>query len=267
MVLMARDLGMPSRIALGFATSSNQKYYDAKTDTWTVVGTEAHVWPQIYFGNYGWINFEPTSSFKEFTPPTRSSSTGSVTPQPTGGIATPSPSHPNLKPGQRAGGGGGPSSSSGPVNPVVLGAGLGFSLVIILTLLGLALLASWWRLLYRGLSPVAGAFARISHLGAWAGAVPKASQTPDEYMEQLGRVVPAQRPALQRLSYLYARERWGGGLSEDAAGEVPRLYNDVRESLAQQMMQRLRALPVKIFTSLRGLLVGAGGYNGARRTP
>jgi transglutaminase-like putative cysteine protease len=268
MVLMARFLGMPSRIALGFATSTNsEKYYDAKTNTWVVLGTEAHVWPQIYFGKYGWINFEPTSSFTKFGRSTGNGTSGNVTPQPTTGAATPRASvSPNLKNiGQ--GGGPGPSKSSGSLNPIVVGAGLAVSLLIIFALLGLALLASWWRLLYRGLSPVAAAFARIARLGAWVGAVPKSSQTPDEYIEQLGRVVPAQRVALQRLGHLYARERWGGGLAEDASAEVPHLYNDVRESLAHQVVQRFRALPVKIFTSVRSLLVGAGGYNGPRRTP
>jgi transglutaminase-like putative cysteine protease len=269
MVLMARYLGMPSRIALGFATSTDaQKYYDSKTNAWVVLGTEAHVWPQIYFGKYGWINFEPTSSFTKFSRSTGNGTGGSPTPLPSTGAGTPrasvSPNLHNIRPG---GNGQGPSNSSGSLSPIVVGAGLGISLLIIFALLGLALLASWWRLLYRGLSPVAAAFARVARLGAWVGAVPKSSQTPDEYMEQLGRVVPAQRLALQRLGDLYARERWGGGLPEDAGGEVPHLYNGVRELLAHQIAQRLRALPVKIFTRLRSLLVGGGGYNGARRTP
>jgi hypothetical protein len=269
MVLMARELGMPSRIALGFATSTNaEKYFDAKTNTWVVLGTEAHVWPQIYFGKYGWINFEPTSSFTKVARSTPGGASGSVTPPPSAGSATPrasvGPNLHNIAPGNH---GGGPSGSSGSINPILVGAGLGVSLLIIFALLGLAILASWWRLLYRGLSPVAAAFARIARLGAWVGAVPKSSQTPDEYIEQLGRLVPAQRLSLQRLGNLYARERWGGGLSDDVREEVPHLYNDVRESLAHQVVQRLRALPVKIFTSVRGLLVGAGGYNGARRTP
>jgi transglutaminase-like putative cysteine protease len=266
MVLMARNLGMPARIALGFSTSS--KYYDAKTNTWTVLGTEAHVWPQIYFGQYGWINFEPTSSFNIFDRSSGNGVTGNVTPPPTTGNATPRASvGPNLGKLAQGNGGGLAPNSSGSINPFVLGAGVGLSLLIIFALLGLALLASWWRLLYRGLSPVAGAFARIARLGTWVGAVPKSSQTPDEYMEQLGRVVPAQQSALVRLGHLYARERWGGGLAEDVTDEVPHLYNDVRESLTHQMAQRLRALPVKLFTRVRGLLVGAGDYNGARRTP
>jgi transglutaminase-like putative cysteine protease len=263
MVLMARDLGMPSRVAMGFASGQ----YDAKTNNWVVLGTQAHVWPQIYFGSkYGWINFEPTSSFTSFNRGSGSSIAGGPTPQTTPVGTPPTSQHPNPNKGRPIGGGPLGPNTPGHVNSLLIDAGLGFSLAILLSLLGLALLASWWRLLYRGLSPIVGAFARIAHLGAWAGVIPKRSQTPDEYMEQLGRLIPGQRPALERLSYLYARERWGGGLSPEIAGEeVPRLYSEVRQSIAQQIGDRLRAIPVKMFTGLRHLLIGKGGYNGARR--
>jgi transglutaminase-like putative cysteine protease len=261
MVLMARDLGMPSRIAMGFASGQ----YDSKTGTWVVPGTQAHVWPQIYFGSqYGWINFEPTSSFLAFNRGTGSGAGGGTTPQSPGATSTPGRTLPNLGKTTHPNGSPGGNNTPGHVNPVIVDAGLGFTLAILLSLLGLVLLTSWWRLLYRGLSPIVASFARIARLGAWAGVVPKRSQTPDEYVEQLGSLIPGQRPALERLSYLYARERWGGGLPEEIAGEeVPRLYTEVRQSITHQIADRLRMVPVKTFTSLRRLLMGKDGYNGA----
>jgi hypothetical protein len=258
MVLMARDLGMPSRIAMGFASGQ----YDSKTNSWVVPGTLAHVWPQIYFGSqYGWINFEPTSSFAFFNRGAGSNAGGGPTAPSPEANSTPAPIHPRIT---GPNGTTGPNTATGPVNSLVVDAGLGFTLAILLTLLGLVFLASWWRLLYRGLSPIVAAFARIARLGAWAGVVPKRSQTPDEYVEELGRRIPGQRPALERLSYLYARERWGGGLPEEITrDEVPRLYTGVRRSIAHQIADRIRAVPVKIFTGLRRLLVGRDGYNGA----
>ncbi|MGO8946297.1 MAG: DUF3488 and DUF4129 domain-containing transglutaminase family protein [Ktedonobacterales bacterium] len=257
MVQMARYLGMPARIAMGFAPGQ----YSSKTDNWVVEGTQAHAWPQIYFGQYGWINFEPTSgNFPGFN---RGSGSGSATgagPGSTPAAATPS-AHNRLNAGKRGsvGNKGSGANKAGTVSPVVVDAGVGFTLVIILSLLGAILLASWWRLLYRGLSPVVAAFARIAHLGAWAGVVPKRSQTPDEYAEQLSRVVPRQRPVLERLSYLYARERWGGGLSEETMAEVPRLYAEVRTSIMQHIVERLQRAPATAVTALRRLLVGKDG--------
>jgi transglutaminase-like putative cysteine protease len=259
MVVMARELGMPSRIAMGFASGQ----LDSRTNSWVVLGTLAHVWPQIYFGSqYGWINFEPTSSFTPFIRGA-GGTTGVSTPSgQSGASATQAANRRNNNP--QGGGTVGHNTNSGPVNPLVVDAGLGFTLAILLSLLGLVFLASWWRLLYRGLSPIVAAFARIARLGAWAGVAPKRSQTPDEYVEELGRLIPGQRPALERLSHLYARERWGGGLPEEIAGdEVPRLYTGVRQSIAHRIANRLRAVPVSMFTGLRRLLVGKGGYNGA----
>ena len=241
MALMARSLGMPARIATGFTHGE----YDSATSKWVVRGTDAHVWTQIYFGKYGWINFEPTSSFASF-------SRGSVTPLPgasptaTGGAgarptATP---HGNTNPDINGFAPGGNQRTG--AGAVLFDAGLGASLLIILVLVLAFLFATWWRLLYRGLSPIAMAFARVARLGAWAGAPPGRTQTPDEYAERLGAIVPGQRGALRRLSGLYARERWGGGLAQDQAQEIPSLYEQVRRSVVPVIVQRARALPLAL---------------------
>ncbi|MGH2517993.1 MAG: transglutaminase-like domain-containing protein, partial [Ktedonobacterales bacterium] len=49
MAIMGRLMGMPTRLALGFSSGK----YDTASNSYLVRGTEAHVWPQIYFGNYG----------------------------------------------------------------------------------------------------------------------------------------------------------------------------------------------------------------------
>jgi len=56
MVIMARSVGLPARLAVGYATGS----YDAETDAYHVTLAEAHSWPEIYFSGFGWIPFEPT---------------------------------------------------------------------------------------------------------------------------------------------------------------------------------------------------------------
>jgi hypothetical protein len=129
-------------------------------------------------------------------------------------------------------------------------AGLGVSLVIALLLLAAAVFALWWRLLFRGLSPVSAAFARVSRLGAWAGAPPGRAQTPAEYGEDLGNIIPAERSSLRDLSSLYGQERWGGGLSPDANARLPQLYEQVRIPLTAIIIRRLRRGPG---SALRGL--------------
>ena len=55
MALMARTLGIPSRVVVGFTQGSQ----DAK-GTWVVTVRDAHAWPELWFDNIGWMRFEPT---------------------------------------------------------------------------------------------------------------------------------------------------------------------------------------------------------------
>jgi transglutaminase-like putative cysteine protease len=239
MAIMGRVLGMPTRLALGFSSGK----YDSSTNSYVVRGTQAHVWPQIYFGNYGWINFEPTASFNAFARASTSSATG--VPLPTVG-SNGSGATPKATP--RKGNIDQPTTGTNPTgsnqaNPVLLDAGLTASLAIVLLLLLALFFSIWWRLIFRGLSPVIAAFARIARLGTWAGAPPTRSQTPEEYAEQLAHVLPGQRSALLRLGALYSRERYGGGASEETEREAPRLYESVRRSVSPVILRRLRTTP------------------------
>lgn len=56
MVIMARSVGLPVRLAVGYATGS----YDAEAGVYRITLAEAHSWPEVYFAGYGWIPFEPT---------------------------------------------------------------------------------------------------------------------------------------------------------------------------------------------------------------
>lgn len=57
MALMARSLGLPARVVMGFYPSGA-----AQTDDgWVPVhGSEAHVWVEIPFAGVGWVPFDPT---------------------------------------------------------------------------------------------------------------------------------------------------------------------------------------------------------------
>jgi transglutaminase-like putative cysteine protease len=57
-VLMLRSLGIPARLAGGYARGT----YDFDLGLYRVTGDDAHAWPEVYFPGYGWIEFEPTVS-------------------------------------------------------------------------------------------------------------------------------------------------------------------------------------------------------------
>jgi transglutaminase-like putative cysteine protease len=57
MALMARSLGLPARVAVGFAPGEA-----AGDDLWLVRQANAHAWVEIFFPGYGWQIFEATKS-------------------------------------------------------------------------------------------------------------------------------------------------------------------------------------------------------------
>jgi transglutaminase-like putative cysteine protease len=58
MVVLARAAGVPARLAVGYASGT----YDPSNDHYVVTEADAHSWPEIYFPQYGWIEFEPTAA-------------------------------------------------------------------------------------------------------------------------------------------------------------------------------------------------------------
>jgi TgpA N-terminal domain/Transglutaminase-like superfamily/Domain of unknown function (DUF4129) len=55
MAVLARLLGIPSRVAVGYTAGS-----PAGHDEWVVKTSDAHAWPELYFQGVGWLRFEPT---------------------------------------------------------------------------------------------------------------------------------------------------------------------------------------------------------------
>ena len=58
MAVMLRHLGIPARLAQGYATGE----YDPLTGGYRLLEKDAHTWVEVYFPTYGWIQFEPTAS-------------------------------------------------------------------------------------------------------------------------------------------------------------------------------------------------------------
>ena len=77
-VLMLRSLGIPARMAVGFAQGSGAtreegepggEVVDFTISSFTVRKKNAHAWPEVYFPGIGWVEFEPTSNQPELNRP------------------------------------------------------------------------------------------------------------------------------------------------------------------------------------------------------
>ncbi|MGW3625888.1 transglutaminase TgpA family protein [Streptomyces sp. NPDC000880] len=243
MAAMARTLGIPARVAVGFTPGSPRS-----DGTMSVGLRDAHAWPELYFEGVGWTRFEPTpsrGSAPDYTRP-ESPSGGATNPtQPeTSASAAPSaaPSVSDSCPAQarRLGecGAAAPQEILPPADPgTPLGIVLGVSLAAVAVVL-VPLLPMLWRIRVRarrlGSGGRTSADAADRTLAAWQeisdtawdhGILPDQSQTPRKAaarIVRLGRLEGEAADAVHRVAsaveqVLYAPEpRPGTGLADDA---------------------------------------------------
>ena len=82
--VLARIDGLPTRVAIGFTTGTNQE-----RNSYIVTGADAHSWPEVYLGPLaGWVSFEPT-------PASTDEALGAGIQN---GVPTTTPSHPTAVP-------------------------------------------------------------------------------------------------------------------------------------------------------------------------
>jgi transglutaminase-like putative cysteine protease len=72
MAVMLRSQGIAARLAVGFASGE----YNEEYGFYRVRDSDAHVWVEVYFPGYGWIQFEPTASLPVFERPDRGGGDG-----------------------------------------------------------------------------------------------------------------------------------------------------------------------------------------------
>ena len=58
--LMLRSIGIPARMAVGFAQGAVDE--GKLEEKYTVTYEDAHAWPEVYFPGIGWVEFEPTGN-------------------------------------------------------------------------------------------------------------------------------------------------------------------------------------------------------------
>ncbi|NYE38494.1 transglutaminase-like putative cysteine protease [Nocardioides cavernae] len=81
MAIMARVLGIPSRVAVGFLEPER-----ATNGSWEFSSHDLHAWPELYFPGSGWVKFEPTPQTRGTVAPAYSETEFEAVPE------TPTPS-------------------------------------------------------------------------------------------------------------------------------------------------------------------------------
>jgi len=84
MAVMARELGIPARVAVGFLVPDS-----VGVDEWVFSAHDLHAWPELFFSGSGWVRFEPTppgraSGVPDYTEQAVTVGDSTVTPSATG---------------------------------------------------------------------------------------------------------------------------------------------------------------------------------------
>jgi transglutaminase-like putative cysteine protease len=114
MAVMARTLGIPARLGVGFLPGTKQA-----NGRQGVSLNDAHAWPELYFEGAGWVRFEPTPAVRTGPAPGYSTPNVSVLPTSTSsvtGTAAPTSSGAKPKPDVQQG----PVFGNGSSNPTGL---------------------------------------------------------------------------------------------------------------------------------------------------
>ncbi|MBZ0300931.1 MAG: DUF3488 and transglutaminase-like domain-containing protein [Anaerolineae bacterium] len=244
MIMMLRTLGVPARMAAGFA----QGTWNPDTQQYVVEERDAHTWVEVYFPGYGWIEFEPTAaqaplSRVDDTPVVQlPSPTPQASPTPT---ETPTPSiTPTIDPtSQTAAQNEGrelptltPTTTptvTPTVTPVIiptipppigtpppqgvlsfllslLGVVLVAVVAILLLVVVLVLVWWWWEWRgLRGLSPISRAYARLERYIPLIGLRFGDNQTPAERRQRIAQELPLAEPPVTAITEMYTSERYG----------------------------------------------------------
>jgi transglutaminase-like putative cysteine protease len=234
MAVMLRTLGIPARVATGYAIDPLTQEPD--TDTFQLTQKNAFAWPEVYFPNIGWVEFSPTPSQPLINRPT------SVAP--TGGLDG------NDDPNPRAGAGNEldiPSQEPVQLPPVNAVGGYSgtdwWPIMIAMAVIGAVAVAGVggakfaWDYGLRGLSRPAQLWEKTVRLAALGKAGPRAHETPREFALRLRRDVPGS-DAAGYLAATYERTRFGHKpLSDDESERLESAWASLRAALLRRALR------------------------------
>ncbi|HYM52954.1 MAG TPA: transglutaminaseTgpA domain-containing protein [Candidatus Dormibacteraeota bacterium] len=252
MAVMARTLGLPARVAVGFAPGDRIVLAgagEAAGNVYQVRRRDAHAWAEIYFPGYGWQTFEATKSITPLSRPRGATQPGaSGGPAPSlgarpfdegvdAGIISTLPSFQALPGGYRPGDAGPPDETRG-----------GNALLIV-ALIALALGFAAWRLLrsrraLRFLAPGERQWRRLALAADRAGVAQRPSETIYEYAGWLQDQIPRRRPEIRTIADGKVWQSYSGrGMSGGAIERIERAWKRLEVPLIWlAVKRRLRSL-------------------------
>lgn len=274
MAVMAREVGIPSRMGLGYApgraTGETIESEDGtELNEFAVDARDAHAWPELYFEGVGWVRFEPTPS-RGVVP------AYAVQRQQNAASAAQADADPrelqNPLPAVPPAASPAPGSQTEALNPEETAgapwAGVGIGVLVAAA----AVLAPWAvrrrrsslrRLESTRSGSAAPAWAEVTDLAQDFGYRARTADSPRSYSDRLAvqaAFPPPAAAALARLRAAYETEAYAGPASPDRNGpgrnpadwaDVDTLHRALRSSVSTGVRLRARFFPASFLPSSR----------------
>lgn len=256
MAVMARDLGIPARIAVGYLPGDRRIQ---QAGVFEVTSNDLHSWPELYFEGVGWMRFEPTpgrGNVPRLLAGAADAAPATPTPTPVAPAAVERPDQQLDATAGTVSGSGGPSIPGG-----ILGAGV---LVLLLIPGAARLLRRRRRLAALGAGRGSPAWNEVQDTAVDLGLVGRGELTPRALGVAIQAIVGdtgADAEQLQRMVAAVERERF-------ARPGTP--CPPLEEAPVRRILSRLRASagrPARLRAALapRSLLARRGGKLSASR--
>ncbi len=232
MAMMARSLGLPARVAVGFSPGETiaPNQYEYKE-------SNAHVWAQVYFPGYGWQTFEATKSINpRFV---RDSGVDRSLPPPVNGadatkglLEGQDPSNIFVQPSLRPISGG--TVAGGTDQPAATADARAGNLLVIFAILLIVAGVIGWRLRRAGrrlrfLAPGERQWALLLQAADRAGVSQRASETDYEYAGWLEEQIPARRPEIHTIADAKVWGSYSGrGMTSETVARMQAAWRSLR---------------------------------------
>ena len=245
MAAMARAVGLPARVAIGFTPGRQSG------DRWEVTTRDAHAWPEIWFNELGWVRFEPTPRTDQVEVPAYTTAAGRqvvstpATIPPLGGGAAVTTTNP-VNPGQRAeledrraAQLGASRRSPGLLERRTVQVPLAVLLLLVLvpSVKAVRNLVARRRAGHQPRDAVASAYAEATAWAGDAGIGRRPAETPSAYASRIAAAYGPDAEPLVELTGLYVTAEYAARLvtSPDQAHQARRLARAARSRLAARL--------------------------------
>ena len=222
MVVMLRSLNIPARMVAGYSNGTISE----KPMTWEIKDSDSHGWAQVYFNQFGWLNFEPTPSYpairqKPNLNETENSNQLALLQEQ--GVSNPQT---NIE-----------CKNSETIMDESIGLGVEncddeiflerlktvllsqFSRNITITFFTILIIivVLWyiWNEKYSKKSQIQIMYSKVKKLGRLAGLKKNKSQTPHEYSNALSKKIPKLSSEINSITTIYGRNTYGNNISDN----------------------------------------------------